>query len=634
MKTRTSMKLRFTPILGWCAAAAYLTFMGSNARANVYATDIKVNSSLSSVTNSPTPSSPVTISYILNQTATLGCTVSILNGNSVVTTIAGGTNMGLNKVLWGGTNHTGAAVSGGTYTVSITASAADVSGGSNVWTQISIDGTNTAALYPQGMDVDKNTNSPYYGRVIVGCAADGTIYGIPQTAGFYKANADGSPADEGAYGYADYTTNDFDGTIIPGEISTNGEVYHGNSVPGIIRIGEDDRIYFIDQTVDGAVVATDMQATTNQVVICEGPGSAIVQPSGGYPTSLNNYADNPDGDLLNVYGEGWGQFDVAGFATGHPAIYLDDTGDYPSAGVWVYHLVNGASDTNDTVGTQTVEPNPNPVFNPAAIIVTSGGLSVDDNLDIFVADDRSDASTNVANDPSVLCNRVFCFTNWNKGVLPPEGDGSQDTYAYTSGSNAFWGVGTTNDQLSGINDTVINSRSHPTLVAVAMLFGAPQTNGYDSQNGGIAILNATNGAYVVTNLDPANFYTSAAFDNVGNVYGCSTSANYWRVWSPPGANTNTTVAVAQIVISAPLQITGITAVPAAGGCSIVTITFTSPTSLPPTRFEVKGSATVNGAYSVVTGAVVTGSNGTYQATFTNCSTQFFVIEQTGQILTL
>src|SRR5580658_9360175 len=75
-------------------AATVATLSTLNARANVYATDIKVNGSLYGVTNSP--SSPVTITYHLNQAATLGCTVSILSGGATVATTDGGTNMGLN----------------------------------------------------------------------------------------------------------------------------------------------------------------------------------------------------------------------------------------------------------------------------------------------------------------------------------------------------------------------------------------------------------------------------------------------------------------------------------------------------------------------------------------------------------
>jgi hypothetical protein len=614
-------------------AALALASFPLTVRANVYATDIKVNGSLSAVSVTPTPSSPVTVTYILNQAASLGCTVNILSGSAPVAAIAGGTNLGLNTVAWGGTNQAGAAVGPGAYSISITASASDVSGGSNDWTQISIDGSNTVAVLPLGIDVDKNTNSPYYGRVVVGCASSGgEAHGIAQQAGLYKANADGSPADEGAFGNAGYTTND-DGLISTNQMPATGQPSHGPAVPGLIRIGEDDRIYFIDQSGIGAVVACDMRATTNQLVICEGPGSGTtgLQASVGFPASPHNYANNPEGGLLNNIGVGWAQFDVAGFKSGQPALYLCDTGDDPCPGVWMYRLTNGAADAHDTVGAQLVAPNSNPgTFVPSDIAVTSGGLTVDDHLDIFVADSQFDSRANESSDPAVICDRLFCFSNWNGGVLPPEGAG-ENTYAFSNGSSSKWGIGTLDDQLTGINDTVIDSRSNPTLVAVAMFFGASESDGY--VNGGVALLDAGTGAFVETNLDSVNFYTSAAFDNAGNVYACSTTAYYWRVWSPPGANTNTTVAVAGIVVpgSAPtITITGITSTPTGGGCASVTINFSATGGPSASTFVVKGSSALKGAYATVAGATITGGSGTYQATFSNCLTQFYVIAQPAQ----
>jgi hypothetical protein len=141
-----------------------------SARANVYATDIKLNGSLFSII-SPA-ASPVTISYRLNQAATLGVTVTILQGATVVATISGGTSMGLNSVVWGGTNNSGAAAATGIYSVSITAAAS----GFTSWQQISVDANaGNYAFDPNGMAVDNNTNSPYYGRVVVGCSyANGT----------------------------------------------------------------------------------------------------------------------------------------------------------------------------------------------------------------------------------------------------------------------------------------------------------------------------------------------------------------------------------------------------------------------------------------------------------------------------
>lgn len=423
MKKLTQKKLKSRkknfakPALASMAVASAMAVLTYDARANVYATDILVNGTFPPVGSvAAALSSPVSISYRLNQPATLGVTVFIMQGNTIVASIPGGTAMGLNTVSW-------TPSSTGTYSISITAAAADVSGGTTNWTQISVDSTNTAMVYPQGIDVDKNTNSAYYGRVVVGNAIDASANGVTQKVGLYKFNADGSAADEGSFGYAGYTTNDA-GNIGTNEMSQIGSYfgYHNHQLPYIIRIAADDRIYFLDQTEAGAIIATDMQATTNQLVINEGSSSP------GYPGSLNNYSGNPDFGLLNQSGQGWGQFDVAGFETGHPALYLDDKGDYPTPGIWMYHITNGVADPADVVGTQCVAPD------GVSLFVTGSGISVDTNLDIFFGQNRS-------GNPADPLTREFSFTNWNGGCTPA-GRGRRRRYLWTAGlDNAGLGGG-------------------------------------------------------------------------------------------------------------------------------------------------------------------------------------------------
>lgn len=619
----------FACLLCGLALALSLAFFTKTARANVYATDIKINGSLNSVvTNAaPTPANPVTITYHLNQAATRGCTVTIVNGSATVATIVAPTNFGLCSVKWGGTNNAGQAVGKGVaYGIQITAGAADVSGGTGNWTQISTDGTNDAVYWPQGIDVDRNTNSPYYGRVVVANATDGTILGMNQLDGLFKFNADSTPADEGVFGYANYTTND-NGNVGVAEMSDHGAFEHGAYCPLEVRIGSDDRIYFSDCSDEGAIIACDMQATTNQIVINEGPGGSSVPASGGYPACPNNYSLNPDGGYLNVDGIGWLQFDVAGFETESPALYLCDFGDSPSAGIWMYHLTNGAADPADNVGTSCVNPDNN------YIAVTGSGIMIDTNLDLFFGQNRDN--------PSDPLNRVFCYSNWNGGVLPPEGDGAKFTYCVPSTSSdsaPSWAIGS-GGYLCALGDTSINSRINPTLVAAVINPGeadfdeSGEANGvsYDGLEGGIAILNAANGSAVVTNLDYTNWYASAAFDGVGNVYGVMDDIlgganNYWRVWSPPGANTNTTLAVPHIVLLQ-VQITSVAAVPSGGGCYNVTINFTAPGNLPASGFTLLGSTAVNGQFTPVTDATITQlSPGVYQATAQVCSSaSYFMV---------
>jgi hypothetical protein len=111
--------------MAFVASAAVLAVAlsaGPRARANVFASNVKLNGNLSSVTNSS--GTPVTISFILNEPASLGTTIKVLSGVTVVDTISvasgnSGTLRGTNAVVWGGTNSLGQNVGGGTYSVSI-----------------------------------------------------------------------------------------------------------------------------------------------------------------------------------------------------------------------------------------------------------------------------------------------------------------------------------------------------------------------------------------------------------------------------------------------------------------------------------------------------------------------------------
>jgi FlgD Ig-like domain len=570
-----------------------------SARANVYATDIKLNGSLYTITN--VGSTPVTISYRLNQPATLGVTVAIWQGSNQVATINGGTNMGLNSVVWGGTNNSGTNVTSGTYSVSIMAAASDLSGGTGNWTQISID-TNAGnyAFDPNGLAVDNNANSPYYGRVVVGCSfANGTAKNpISKQViedGIYKMNADSSFADEGGFGYGGYTRDDSGYTA-------NGEMPPGSQfVPWRLRIGDDDRIYMLDFSVEGAIIAFDMEVTTNQVVIDDG-GKV-----GGGLGGPHNYGQNPDlGDLQF----GIDNFDISSTTTTNAAVWLCDGDVNGNWGIWMYHLVNGQSDTND-IGTQAVTTGGDLSQG------STGGCMVDNHLNIFCG--QSETSTSAVYDAMV-------FTNWNHGVLP----GISGGFSFTDGTSpgqVEWGFGcgidtvcATNPTFEAVQDVVINSRTSPTMVACPMTAGNQSTNG-------IRLLNATDGAIVQSNIDFGQEYTCAAWDNVGNLYGASPSRKVWRVWSPPGASTNTTVAVAQLIVTIPFAITSITAVPTGAGCANVTIHFTAVGSPPSTAFTLVSSPALNGTFSPVSGAVITGSSGSYQATFSNCTTSFYEIEQ-------
>jgi len=589
------------PVLTGLALALALAAFVPGARANVFASDIKLNGSL---TGGIAPiGSPVTISYILNEPATLGATIQILSGATVVDTISisagsAGSLRGLNAVPWGGTNSLGAPVPLGTYSVSITSAAI----GYTNWTQTSID-TNSgmAANYPLGIAVDNNNNSPYYGRVIMGCATIGSNTNVPAAAkkvGLFKMNADGSQADEGWYGDAGYTSDD------AGDAPTAGQTPNsGGYDPMKIRIGDDDRIYWVDNSNLGAIIAADVLATTNQIVLNE----------------ANYLSSNPDHGLL-IYG--FQEFDVTATTTTNAAVWLCDN-DYHNWGIWMYRITNGVADPNDQ-GSKVVETDYGDLS-----LVSSGGCTVDDNLDVFVGQDRF--SENAVYDAMV-------FTNWNGGQLPPESSG----YTFMTGTapdQVAWGYGcdvdtqcTSNPTFEDVRDVVINRRQNPTLMACPMVYG--NTNDTSSTNligRGIRLLNVadgslvsvTNGAsvQVLTNLDWGNGYSCAAWDKVGNLYAASPTTNLWRVWSPPGTNSATTVALGQLTLVPPPTITSI----AVSGAS-VTIKFTEPPSASASAFTLYSSAAVTGPYALVGSATITAGSpaGNFQAvTATSGSAQFY-----------
>jgi len=122
----------------WFAAAILGLLLAPSARANVYATNIRLNGGTNDVLLAAATN--VNISYILNEPATAGVTINITSGATLIQTItltntSPGTLRGTNLVVWDGTNSNGTSVGAGAYTISITA-AAD---GFNDWTRTSDD---------------------------------------------------------------------------------------------------------------------------------------------------------------------------------------------------------------------------------------------------------------------------------------------------------------------------------------------------------------------------------------------------------------------------------------------------------------------------------------------------------------
>jgi hypothetical protein len=467
------------PNLSWMGFAFLLLCICLPVRGNVYATDIRLNGSLQP--GVVLPGNPLTISFILNDNAT-NVLVQICAGTNVVKNFDAGTNAGLNTVIWDGTNDDNTAAAVGIYNIRITAKAA----GYNEWTNITDDGTNFDVFLPTGVAVNKNTNSPYYGRVFIGngyasSGPDGMFAGI------LKCNADGSPAEEGGF-------------------STGGYPWGGGGYaqpsPWKMGVGSDDRLYVDDWNqngpANGVLLSFDEVLSTNYL--------DVLRPD-NYPYSA-----------ISLSGP-W----VCGQGT-NMQIFMADINPIDLQGVGILSWTvssNGVIASND-IGTVevTLANNSDLTYAPYAVSVATNGA-------IYTIQRLSDEDyTQAINDPNP---RVLCF--------PPPSDGSPDT-------NAIWSIGSGDPTLENTSGVAVNPTA--TLVAVA-------SRGYGSdpenlQGGGISIFLAADGS-LITNIsqdlggNTNQEMIDVAWDNVGNLYALDFSDSVWRVYSPPGPNQATTMAI-------------------------------------------------------------------------------------------
>jgi hypothetical protein len=225
----------------WWLASSVIAFgllCCASTHANVYATRLLLNGGTNNIVAGQGPT--VNISYLLNEPATLGVTVDIKSGattvRSLVLTNGGaGAAQGTNLVIWDGRDSLGHIVSGGTYTVSVTATAS----GYSAWTQINSDTNSIWA--PQGISVNRNMSSAYYGRVYVANADFGPNPGFNNgdILGIQKFNADGTYTDDGA-------------------VSDGGWPWPQDGIsPLKLEVAGDDRVYVSDRTGTGFVLSFD-----------------------------------------------------------------------------------------------------------------------------------------------------------------------------------------------------------------------------------------------------------------------------------------------------------------------------------------------------------------------------------------
>jgi hypothetical protein len=545
----------------WLLCIPLLLAQALPALGNVCATNIKINGSLSNA-SVPTGGSSQ-ISYILNEPASSGVTVRVLSGNSVVRTIsvaagAAGALAGTNSVVWDGKDNTAAPVPIGTYIVSITASAQ----GYPRWTQITDDNADGTAVWEgRGIAVDQNTNSPYYGRVLVANAQERDPGGnnwLGYQVGILKCNADASYADEGG-------------------ISTGGYPWAGDTKsPWHLEVSPSDRVYVNDFTTNGQVISWDPTISSSSAL-------GVLRPD-----NWTNLDENLSGPAL--------------FGTGTDlSLWMADTNS--GLGILRFSLLPDGTCAPGDKGTTAVTPGASLTGNPCDVALDSAG-------NIYTILNTGDAG-----DPN---NRVFRFPTYNPANGAPV-------------VSADWAVGTNDDTMAGANGIAVD----PTGTYVAVSFTGLATG----ENGCTQIFSTRNGA-LVTNLDLGISISGfsnhqdedCAWDAVGNIYYIDNVFGVWRAVSPPGPNSSTTFAVANIVIggtsSGGVQ-PRITDISQAAG--VVTIDFTAGTNDAPGSFAVQGAATVTGQYTGVAGAnITTVAPGQFRATFpASGSTQYFRIMRLG-----
>jgi flagellar hook capping protein FlgD len=522
----------------WAAAILVSLLFARSARANVYATNVRLNGGATNVMF--LTATNIDISYILNEPATAGVVININLGDATVRTInltnpTPGTAFGTNIVTWDGKDNDTNDVGPGLYAISIIASAT----GYNEWTAISDDGAaNNYVWAPRGVAVNKNPSSLFYGRVFLANAFTGAASSPGDNVGMLKLNADSSPAEEGigstgGWNWAGdeqspwkievagddrvYISDPSAGVILSFDeaLSTNSlrVVLATNNFPSAVRTnlsgpvvtgsGTNMQVWIADTNYPGSVGIRRWQIGTNGTVATNDLGATIVRAGTGAPPLLSSPA----------YAGGQFQFTLNGEANN--TYIIQASTDLTN---WTAIATNVSASA-----TRAITNIPAPAGHSFYRALTAAGsdlslapydLAVDRSNQIYTIQFRLDH-----NDPA---NRILRFP----------------AYAGTAESSADWKIGAGDDTMEGAQGIAVDSLGR--YVAVAF---------FGDLNGAVRVFEATNGAPVVT-LTPAvgHSHTDVAWDNVGNLYTTDDTDAVLRIYSPPGTNQATTVAMAKVQI--------------------------------------------------------------------------------------
>lgn len=405
--------------------AATLLFLASlllgsaKAHANVYATNIRLNGGF---TNIVVPAATnLAITYTLNEPATLGVTININSGATPVRTISlaspnPGTLQGSNYVAWDGLDNSSNPVSGGLYSVSITAA----SSGYTNWTQTSSE-TNDVEYHvwePRGIAVNRNASSPYYGRVFVANANQGIdpVGHLGDRVGILKLNADGTYADEGGFSTGGYDW-------------AHGAPDMDDFSPWKLEVASDDRVYINDFLGQGLIFSFDQLISSNSLL--------AVLRSDNYPTSSLAYLDG----LFLSGSAGSMQFWMA---DNNPLSGSD------GAGLRQWNLTPGGIIATNDLGLTIVPPG-----TPGGLDTAPNDLALDSSNHIYAIQDIEDQGV-----PSWRVLR-FAYTN-------------------TTLTNAEWRIGSGDDSMAGASGIAIDPTSTYVAVAFKGYFDIASPTHYQN----------------------------------------------------------------------------------------------------------------------------------------------------------
>jgi hypothetical protein len=239
-------ELPWKSALGGLVLGLITVVFGTRSSANVYASNVRINDGITNFVSAP--GDPITITYILNEQASLGATVQIQSGATVVQTLefppgVEGTLRGFNSVNWEVTN-----LASGTYSVSVTAA----SSGYTNWTELTSDTTdlNTYVFDGRGIAVDKNPASAYYGRIFVANSSPGQTGAAGDSLGILKFNADTSDAEEGI-----------------SSSGLDGHLWSDQSMsPWKLAVSSDDYVYVDDLANNGDIYRWDPTISSNSIL--------------------------------------------------------------------------------------------------------------------------------------------------------------------------------------------------------------------------------------------------------------------------------------------------------------------------------------------------------------------------------